>query len=79
MTYRVSASSPTGTVTSEQDTAHAAIVQAPEFLAAGMTDVVILDPLGESYRPKILTEVIRKHTVQAGRAMRLRKGRTPGR
>jgi hypothetical protein len=32
MTYRVSAKSSTGTVTSEQDTAHAAIVQATEFL-----------------------------------------------
>jgi hypothetical protein len=43
MTYRVSAKSSTGTVTSEQDTAHAAIVEATEFL----------DPLGETYRPKI--------------------------
>ena len=63
MTYRVSARSPTGTVTSEQATAHAAIAQATEFLAAGMTDVVIIDPLGETYRPKILTEMLRKHTV----------------
>ena len=63
MTYRVSARSPTGTVTSEQDNAHAAIVQATEFMAAGMTDVVIIDPLGETYRPKILTEMRRKHTV----------------
>ena len=63
MTYRVSAKSSMGTVTSEQDTAHAAIVQATEFFAAGMTDVVIIDPLGETYRPKILTEMLRKHTV----------------
>jgi hypothetical protein len=38
-------------------------LQATEFLAAGMTDVVIIDPLGETYRPKILTEMLRKHTV----------------